>query len=117
MLFGRPRAVHTKRYVRPLTSRALSRAERFGFRNGLLRPAIENERSRFPRFVTRNTAAPARGRLGDAAQARSVIVTRTATGAAAPLAAAGEGTTSAQSAPTAARAVGSRSLTFLLIGE
>jgi hypothetical protein len=116
MLFGRPRAVQTKRYVRPLTSRALRRAERFGFRNGLRRPAIENDRSRFPRFVTRNTAVPALGRFGHAVQARSVIVTRTETGVAAPVAAAGEGATSTQSAPTAARAVDSRSLTFLLIG-
>jgi hypothetical protein len=75
-----------------------------------------NDRARFPRFLSRNTAVPARGRRGETAHARSVIVTFTETGFAAPDASAIGGDESAQSAPTATRAVGSRSFTFLLIG-
>jgi hypothetical protein len=116
-LFGRPRAVQANRYVRPLTSRARSFAVFLGLTNALLRPAIENDRARLPRFVILKTAAPARGRLGAAAQARSDIATRRETGVATPPASAVEGSASTQSALAAARAVGSRSLTFLLIGR
>jgi hypothetical protein len=100
-----------------LTSRARRFAVFLGLMNALLRPAIENDRARFPRFVILNTAAPERGRLGTAAQARSDIATRRETGFATPPASAVEGSASAQSALAAARAVGSRSLTFLLIGK
>jgi hypothetical protein len=89
----------------------------FGFTNALLRPATENDRGLRPRFATRNKAVPALGRRGRTAQTRSVIVTLTATGVAEPLASAVARAPSAQNAPTATMAVGSRSLTILLIGR
>jgi hypothetical protein len=100
--------VQVKRYVRPCTSRVRSFAVFRGLTNGLLRPAIANERARFPRFLIANIAWPARGRLGSATQARSVIVTRTETG----FASAGDGSASAHSALAAANTVGRRSLTW-----
>jgi hypothetical protein len=84
MLFGLPRAAQTKRYCRPLRSRARSFAVFFGSRKRVFRPAIENERARLPRLTTLNSAAPARGRFGATAQLRSVIVTRIATAFAEP---------------------------------